>query len=354
MVTRYLLRLLILVWILFAGFIGITIGVGRLLQESAQWAHYRASDFNKQRYFSIYIHDNDRHITHRMTSLYGNNILPSWSNDGKQLAYIGAKDGAFHVYLADAIGQHPHQFDFETVTPTQPLWSPNNEWILLIGSQKETGETLVLNIITGKFTLLPPTSEAIWSPDSKNILYTVISKTNVVRRYTINIRCVMASASCPSSEVNELHLSDQTGLWFPVWSPDKSMIAFADQNKIIVAKLRCEDLIDTCIQDVKTINTEFGNSNPIWSPDGKQIAFVSGHYALNRYQIETGVIRSTVIQGIYPLLRDWSPDGQFIAYVSEQTGIGNMYLFNLNSEDSQPLFQNQITSSFPIWRPLPR
>jgi TolB protein len=54
---------------------------------------------------------------------------PSWSNDGKQIAFDSHKDGKGDLYVIDADGRFPRRLTTESSEDVVPRWSSDDKWI---------------------------------------------------------------------------------------------------------------------------------------------------------------------------------------------------------------------------------
>ena len=59
-----------------------------------------------------------------------NNSTPSWSPDGKRIAYVRLHGGSSDVYLMNADGSHPRNLTRNAREDAYPRWSPDGKRIV--------------------------------------------------------------------------------------------------------------------------------------------------------------------------------------------------------------------------------
>ena len=103
-------------------------------------------------------------------------MSPSWSPDGKELAYVSFETGRpaiFRQNLATASRQQLTSFKGLNGAPS---WSPNGENLVLVLSKDGNPELYNLELASGKLTRLTRhfaiDTEPAWMPDGKHILFT--------------------------------------------------------------------------------------------------------------------------------------------------------------------------------------
>ena len=146
-----------------------------------------------------------------------NNSTPSWSPDGKRIAYVRLHGGNPDVYLMNADGSHRRNL-----------------------TRSASGDAF-----------------PSWSPDGKRIAYTRVDASGVYDIFVIDPA---------NGKRRRLTLAAQA--IGPVWSPNGDMIAFEKAGEIWV--MRADG---THIR--RLTNQRASDGNPAWSPDGSQIAFNS-------------------------------------------------------------------------------
>ena len=68
----------------------------------------------------------------RVTTLIGGptaDLRPSWSPDGRRLAFMSNRDGNFEIYLADANGSNVRRLTEDPGNDFNPDWSPDGKAI---------------------------------------------------------------------------------------------------------------------------------------------------------------------------------------------------------------------------------
>jgi TolB protein len=160
-------------------------------------------------------------------------VWPTWSPDGKRIAFVREDDGAFVTYVVGRDGGKPRRLLEPALARNDPNWS------VLTASE------------------LTPA----WSPDGKRIAYDSGDGVLVVATIANNKRVTVPTE----------------GLVFePAWSPDGSEMA-----------LQCDGTL--CIVDLPTSETRtlLGDSgHPSWSPDGRQVVVERFLYGAGRAEAD--------------------------------------------------------------------
>ena len=85
-----------------------------------------------QPFTDIYLINVDGSGLTRLTSNSGLNGSPSWSPDGRQIAFSSNRDGTHKIYIMNADGSNQHAI---AERGTQPSWSPDGSKILFVGER---------------------------------------------------------------------------------------------------------------------------------------------------------------------------------------------------------------------------
>src|ERR1700731_169438 len=152
---------------------------------------------------------------------------PTWSPDGKSIAFVSNMSGRNNLWLVAADGGWPVQLTVSDQRQSAPPWSPDGKWIAYQSDYDGDGQWDIFRVSpkTGKVVNLTQTREIAeldptWSPEGRNLAYEVKPKTSAA--YEI-------------------------------------------------------DVYDMLMREVKHITTgtpqDKRNSNPLWSKDGKYIVY---------------------------------------------------------------------------------
>jgi dipeptidyl aminopeptidase/acylaminoacyl peptidase len=152
---------------------------------------------------------------------------PTWSPDGKSIAFVSNMSGRNNLWLVPAEGGWPVQLTVSDQRQSSPAWSPDGKWIAYQSDYD---------------------GDELWD------IFLVSPKTGKVVNVT------------STREIAEMD---------PTWSPDGRYLAYEVKPKTSAAYEI--DVYDTLMHEVKHITTgtpqDKGNSNPIWSKDGKYIVY---------------------------------------------------------------------------------
>jgi dipeptidyl aminopeptidase/acylaminoacyl peptidase len=220
---------------------------------------------------------------------------PTWSPDGKSIAFISNMSGRNNIWIVSSEGGWPTQLTVSDQRQASPAWSPDGKWIAYQSDYD---------------------GDELWD------IFLVSPKTGKVVNLT-NTR-----------EIAEMD---------PTWSPDGRYLAYRVKPKTSAAYEI--DTYDTVMREVKHLTTgtpqDKRNSNPVWSKDGKFIVYTQEQAKgtdSNIFIAEVATATSTLLtphegEKIYSN-NDISPDGRHVLVTSNaENGYDNIGLLEIATKD---------------------
>jgi TolB protein len=238
---------------------------------------------------------------------------PSWSPDGRQIVFYSERDGDAEIYVMNADGSDVRRMTDRPSDEGYPSWSPDGREIAFDSDRDGNFEIYVMRADGRDVRRL--TNHAArdlspsWSPDGSRLAF----MTNRDGGFEVYVMELSKSLEARAPRERAVQRLTTTGTsWFPVWSPDGSVLAFHVHRDV--------HLMPAAGGELRRLTTDPANGMyPSWSPDGKRLAFMSwrnGRTEIFTMNADGGDQRVLVSMpegdAIDPR---WSPDGGRIAFV---------------------------------------
>jgi Tol biopolymer transport system component len=204
------------------------------------------------RSFDLYTMRPDGTGSRRITSTKDNDAHPTWSPDGRSIAF--ARSGPGRIYVANPDGSGARRLTDDTAEEAEPSWSPDGAWIAYTRrTPGTTARELWISRPDGSDRRrVTDLERAIfgpaWSPDSERIAFAADVDAATYDIYSVDLR----------GEGIRRHTQAPEDAFEPAWSPDGRAIAFSRGGAIETVDL---DGSLTTITDA-----ENNDSSPAWNP----------------------------------------------------------------------------------------
>jgi Tol biopolymer transport system component len=340
-----------------------------------------------------------------LTTAPGLEDKPSWSPDGKHIAYMSDENGNFDIYVMNVdTGQALNLTEDHTGDDTNPAWSPDGNRIAYSSNRggggiyhiSSIGGTPILVINIGTWSGISYDINMSWSPDGSNLVYTYHEFLSII--------------SVKGGKPEEIQLPPITRLRSylsgPVWSPYGKRIAFTQRHGSF--KSTIWTLTPDGSNPIKITDGNSFSDNPVWSRDGRRLFFISdmggGSNDIWWVPIEAGgkpfgsakclmpgvnvssialspdrtrlvfskVVRRSNIWSI-PIVHnhtftleeaeqvtfenhsitslDVSPDGKWIAFSSNRKGNADIWIMNKKTKELKQVTFSEASNTRPDWSP---
>jgi TolB protein len=302
----------------------------------------------------------------------GNDIrFPSWSPDGKQVAY--SRYNTNRPVVPYKVWSRNPNFDLYS-TVFLPAYDPTGAYLAVTRSNAgsstleildEQGKQRILRTEHDDTIMLAPQ----WSPDGKRLIFGV-GGFSAFLDFSIGEKKPFdpVNGGAQVGIINadgsgfQVVTSGPNNNAFPSFSPDGKHIAYRSMGASEQG-LRIMNLDD---RSTVQITTEWDNF-PVWSPDGSRIAFV--RKTGDNFQIFTirpdgkDLKQLTDTHGIDAHLA-WSPDGKRILFTSSRKGFkdealytggpqpyGEIFVMDADGTHIEQLTDDQWEEGGPAWQP---
>ncbi len=267
---------------------------------------------------------------HRMTYHDAWDGSPTWSPDGRHIAFESYRDFTGKIYVMDVDGNIPRSLGGGGLTDYgAPTWSPDGRHIALHSNYAGNLDIYVMDADGGtrhgRTGHEARDSFPSWSPDGRHIAF------ESYRAGNFEIYVMDADGS------NKRNLTDHSaGDIVPSWSPDGRHIAF-ESYRAGNFEIYVMDADGSNPRNLTDHSADDGY--PTWSPDGRHLAFMSdrdGNLEIYVMDADGSNPRNLTDHSADDEHPAWSPDGRHIAFMSDRDGNEEIYMMELRQEGDSP------------------
>jgi dipeptidyl aminopeptidase/acylaminoacyl peptidase len=268
---------------------------------------------------------------------------PTWSPDGKSIAFISNMSGRNNIWVVSAEGGWPTQLTVSDQRQTAITWSPDGKWIAYQSDYDgdELWDIFLVSPKTGRVVNLTSTREIAetdptWSPDGRHLAYLVKPKSSATPEIDIYDTVMREVQHLTTGTPQDKRNSN------PVWSKDGKYIVYTqsqakgtDSNIFVAEVATGKSTLLTPHEGEKIYH-----NNDI-SPEGKKVLITSnaanGYENVGLLEIATKKI-SWITQDKWEIRGDeFSPDGKRIVFNANVDGDEDIYLHDLATGKSTAL-----------------
>ena len=238
----------------------------------------------------IYVMDADGGNLQRLTNDPNDDRSPSWSPNGKRIVFFSNRDGhvmggipTFEIYVMDADGGNLQRLTNDPNDDRSPSWSPDGKRIAFVSMRDghvmggiPTSEIYVIDADGGNLQRLTNNPDGdwdpSWSPDGKRIVFSSRRDGHFIGKAGITEEIYVMDINGGNRQ--RLTNNRKNDL-LPSWSPNGKRIAFAADRKGHFENFEIY-VMDTDGGNLQRLtNNPDDDWDPSWSPDGERIAFRS-------------------------------------------------------------------------------
>jgi len=285
----------------------------------------------------------------------------AWAPDSRGLAYVSSRDGPTHVYVYDFVTRAETKLTDGPRNDVMPTWSPDGKTIAFERGAKELRVVDVATrqdrmLATGELDRPPflPEHSMTWSPDGQWIAYLSGGPGLFQNPYVVSLN---GGAARPAS-----YLSNMFG-GTVAWSPDGTYLLFDTSQRTEEAQIARVDLVPRTprfredqfrdlFQQQPTRPGTPTEPAPRQGPPQRDTATARADSARAATRGATTLVFDDIRRrlsflpvGVDARSVTISPDGKTALLIASAAGQANLYTYSLDELSTQPIVARQLTST---------
>jgi Tol biopolymer transport system component len=295
--------------------------------------------------------------TGRETKLVEDAYNPAFSPDGRRVAIDAPWAGQRRIWVVDSQGHNPKQLTSdisEAIAHVRPRWSPDGRRIVFQNKESTKFDVRIVDLDTQ--TLHWVTNDLfqdlqpVWSPSGRHIYF------SSYRSGGLNLwRIAVTSSGKPRGAAQQMTTGAGQDLE-PALSPDGARLAFATRRQNADLWMLPVDPATgrPTGPPEEAIATNREDSRGVWSPDGRSIAFNSDRSGEMNIWVQDrngGPSRQLTSGPGGDYQANWSPDGTAIVFFSSRSGTPDIWTVDLISGALRPLAETGSLDINPFFSP---
>ncbi len=214
--------------------------------------------------YQLMIADTDGYNPHKILVSEQPIMSPSWSSDGKYIAYVSFEKGKSQIYVSNIYTGHRKLITNYPGINSAPTWSPNGKRLALVLSKSGNPNIYIYQLHTGKLTRVTRDwsidTEPSWSPNGQRLLFTS-NRSGGPQIYEINL---------PTGQIQRITFTGNYNA-HATFAPNAKDIVFMHCNKGI-----CNIAKQNLANNQVTMLTNKGmNESPSIAPNGSMVIFAT-------------------------------------------------------------------------------